>query len=127
MHTKPLYWAHRFHHRFNSHVVPMAANAVTFTEYGIAYMLPFIAGCTVFRPDGRALFAAVALISLNNILIHTPGLEALSRRVLPWWAVSTSDHIDHHRRLTTNYAAPTVSIDKLLAAALGSAPKTKGA
>ena len=29
MHTRRMYWAHRFHHRFNSVVVPVTANAVT--------------------------------------------------------------------------------------------------
>jgi len=38
MHTREFYWAHRFHHRFNSHVSPVVANAVSFVEYLIAYM-----------------------------------------------------------------------------------------
>lgn len=72
MHTKALYWAHSFHHQFNTHVVPSAANAVSFAEYFIAYMLPFILGCVVCRPDAKALYAAIALISFTNLLIHTP-------------------------------------------------------
>jgi sterol desaturase/sphingolipid hydroxylase (fatty acid hydroxylase superfamily) len=41
-HTYPsLYTFHRFHHRFNVHVPPMAANAVSCTEYILAYVLPF--------------------------------------------------------------------------------------
>lgn len=44
MHTKRMYWAHRFHHRFNTYVVPVTANAVSIAEYSIAYMAPFIAG-----------------------------------------------------------------------------------
>jgi sterol desaturase/sphingolipid hydroxylase (fatty acid hydroxylase superfamily) len=102
MHLKALYNAHRFHHRFNTHVAPSTANAVSFSEYALAYMLPFIVGCLVLRPDGVALFAAVSVISLNNLLIHTPALEAASRW-LPALFVSTADHLDHHRRLTTNY------------------------
>lgn len=79
-----LYWAHRFHHRFNSHVVPMSANAVSFVEYCFAYMLPFIVGCLLLKPDALALFAAASLISINNILIHTPSLEKISLLVVPW-------------------------------------------
>ena len=47
MHTRAMYWAHRFHHRFNSHVSPTTANAVSIAEYAVAYMLPFIAGCAM--------------------------------------------------------------------------------
>ena len=32
MHTKSLYWAHRYHHRFNTHICPIAASAVTQVE-----------------------------------------------------------------------------------------------
>ena len=42
MHTPALYWCHRFHHRFNRHITPVAANAVTPVEYTIAYAVPFI-------------------------------------------------------------------------------------
>ena len=37
MHTQDVL-AHRFHHRFNSIVVPVTANAVSLAEYAIAYM-----------------------------------------------------------------------------------------
>ena len=50
MHTKALYWAHSFHHQFNAHVVPSAANAVSFTEYCLAYMIPFIVAALLFKP-----------------------------------------------------------------------------
>ena len=33
---------------------------------------------------------------------------------MPWLGVSTSDHLEHHKRLTSFYAAPTISIDKIL-------------
>jgi len=118
MHLKFLYNAHKFHHRFNMHVAPSTANAVSLTEYALAYMLPFITGCLVLRPDGPALAGAVAVISLNNLLIHTPALAKPSRW-LPSIFVSTADHLDHHRRLTTNYAAPTISIDRILATIFG--------
>ena len=32
MHTKSLYWAHRYHHRFNKYICPIAASAVTQVE-----------------------------------------------------------------------------------------------
>ena len=36
MHTRKMYWAHRFHHRFNVFVVPVTANAVSLAEYALA-------------------------------------------------------------------------------------------
>ena len=124
MHTRTLYWAHRFHHRFNTHVPPSSANAVSLVEYGLAYMLPFVVACSVLRPDPPALRRAVAVVSVCNLLIHTPPLEPLSQR-LPWWLVSTEDHIDHHRKLTKNFGAPTVSVDRILACFFGE-PDVKG-
>jgi len=56
----------------------------------------------------------VCIVSLNNLLIHTPSLEDLSQSMVPWFAVSTTDHLEHHRRLTKNYAAPTLNIDAML-------------
>lgn len=125
MHTREMYWAHKFHHRFNSYVVPVAANAVSIAEYAIAYMFPFIAGSALLRPDRASMFIAVGIISVNNLLIHTPKLGDLSARVLPWWAVSTADHLDHHKRLTTHWAAPTISIDRILARVIGN-PESYG-
>jgi len=119
MHTKRMYWAHRFHHRFNTHVVPLTANAVSIVEYFLAYMLPFVVGSAIVRPDRLSLFVGVGIISVNNLLIHTPGLSALSARLVPWWGVSTADHLEHHQRLTTHWAAPTISIDRLLACVVG--------
>ena len=99
-------------------VAPSTANAVSIAEYGLAYMLPFIVGTLLLRPDGPALFGAVTVISCNNILIHTPCLERISRS-LPRLFVSTADHINHHRKLTTHYAAPTVSIDRIFESLFG--------
>jgi len=119
MHTRKMYWAHRFHHRFNVNVSPVVANAVSLAEYFIAYMLPFVVGAALIRPDRLSLLVGVGIVSMNNLLIHTPWLHDLSEQWVPWWAVSTSDHLEHHKRLTTHWAAPTISIDRLLACAFG--------
>jgi len=119
MHTKRMYWAHRFHHRFNTFVVPSTANAVSVAEYFIAYMLPFVGGSALLHPDRLSLFIAVGIVSLNNLLIHTPWLHDISEKLVPWWGVSTSDHLEHHLRLTTHWAAPTISVDRLLACVVG--------
>jgi len=119
MHTRRMYWAHRFHHRFNTHVVPVTANAVSLAEYALAYMLPFIVGAKLLLPDRLSMFVAVGIVSLNNLLIHTPALADASARLVPWLFVSTADHLEHHKRLTSNYAAPTISVDRLLACVFG--------
>ncbi len=116
MHTRRFYWAHRFHHKFNAHVTPSSANAVSLAEYAVAYMLPFVVGALLLRPDALALRYAVGVVSFTNLLIHTPPLADTASSYLPWVFVSTADHIEHHRKLTKNYAAPTISIDRLLAA-----------
>jgi len=115
MHTKAMYWAHSFHHQYNTYVVPTAASAVSFTEYFLAYMLPFIVGCLVCRPDKHALYCTASLISLANILIHTPPLEDLAAMVIPPMFVGTDRHIDHHRKLTKNYGASVVNTDWFVA------------
>ena len=114
MHRPELYWAHKLHHKFHCNVTPVAANCVTITEYLIAYMLPFVVGIFFFRPDRLALLRAVSLISMNNILIHTPALSEPASKFLPWLFVGTHDHLEHHARLTTKYAAPTISIDRIV-------------
>jgi hypothetical protein len=121
MHTRQGYWMHRFHHLFNKTVVPSTANAVTFWEYAVAYMLPIFVGKILFAPSMRSLFAAGWIISINNLLIHTPMLHEASEK-LPEWCVSTWGHLDHHRVLTKHYAAPTINLDYFIDR--WSAPKT---
>lgn len=117
LHTRRLYWAHRFHHRFgHGTTVPVSANAVGVVEYGLAYLLPFVVGAALLRPREDAFFWSVAVVSVCNVLIHTPSLSGGQERV-PWVFVSTDDHLSHHRHLASHYAAPTLSVDRLLAAA----------
>lgn len=128
MHRPSLYRHHRLHHRFHSNVTPVSANCVSLVEYALAYMLPFVVGIFLLRPDKLALLAAVTWISVANLLVHMPALEALSARYLPALFVGTHDHLEHHKRLTCLYSAPTFSVDRIVsatAAALGAGNKTK--
>lgn len=109
--TPKLYQYHRFHHRFNAHTPPSAANAVSVTEYMIAYVLPFgvlaaLVGATEFE-----LRTAVGLLSVLNLVVHTSRLDAL-----PWPAflVSPHQHLDHHRKVSVHYASPFLNVDWLL-------------
>ena len=115
-HSSPeLYRHHRFHHRFNTFVTPFAANAVSSVEYLTAYIAPFTVPMPFCRPDPISLRIAVAIVSVTNVLVHSPKLDEVSRIYLPEWLVSTHDHLEHHRKLNTKYAAPTINIDYFVA------------
>ena len=82
--------------------------------YMFAYLIPFIMAGVVLQPMPFETISIAGLIigHINN-LIHTPWMEEVSRKV-PWFGVSTAEHFEHHRKLTTNYAAPTLNIDALI-------------
>jgi hypothetical protein len=105
-----LYKYHRFHHRFKAHVPPVSANAVSSVEYLVAYILPFALGALIVRPHISEMRAVINITSLSNLLIHTPRLEKLSEKLWPIF-VTTHGHIEHHKKLTMNYAAPTINVD----------------
>ena len=110
-HTFPgLYKYHRYHHRFNTHVPPVSANAVSGVEYLLAYVVPFALAAFLVKPNVPEFQLAIGVISFCNLLIHTPSLEELSKRLWPVFS-STHRHIEHHKRLNVNYAAPTLNID----------------
>ena len=114
MHSSILYkTTHEFHHRYNTIIVPMAANAVTVYEYLIAYMFPIVFGIFICRPDSFSLKASVYAISYSNIVIHSPFIKKRLAGVYPRFLVSPFDHFDHHRRLKTNYSAPIFNLDWL--------------
>lgn len=114
LHKPYLYKYHRLHHKFSMYVTPITANCVTLVEYTMAYMLPFVIGIILINSNVQDLQFAVKIVSISNLLIHTPFLSNLSLHTVPWFLCSTHDHLDHHRRLNTNYAAPTISIDRLI-------------
>ena len=112
---------HKFHHLFHTHVPPSAANAVTTGEYFFAYVIPFLAPlATAPLVFGEPLHSdcaywATSIISVCNILVHTPALESWSLSWVPSFWVSTHDHLEHHRKLYTHYASPTLNVDNLVA------------
>lgn len=114
MHTKKFYWMHKFHHNYSSIVIPTSANAVTIYEYMFAYMLPIILGIILVRPCLESLYYAVKIISMFNLLIHTPWLNEISKYLVPDIFVNTNKHIEHHQKLNKNYAAPILNIDKIV-------------
>jgi sterol desaturase/sphingolipid hydroxylase (fatty acid hydroxylase superfamily) len=111
-HSCPGYYKyHKFHHRFHTHVTPMVANAVGLVEYLFAYIFPFALAGAIVRPYEDSLRMALYLTSFTNLLIHTPKMEAWSERNIPPFWVSTHDHMEHHKKLTVHYGAPTLNVD----------------
>ena len=111
-HSSPGYYKyHKFHHRFNTYVSPVTANAVGFVEYLFAYILPFAVAGAVVRPYYQSIRVAIYIVSMTNLSIHTPKIEAWSEKHIPAFWVSTHDHLEHHRKLCVHYAAPTFNLD----------------
>ena len=111
---------HQYHHQFKLYVPPMAANAVTPTEYLIAYAIPFATACIILPNVAKTtiiLKHAIMYISITNLFVHTPLLQRLSTKYLipnNFLFVSTDDHLTHHSKVTTKYASPTFNIDNII-------------
>jgi sterol desaturase/sphingolipid hydroxylase (fatty acid hydroxylase superfamily) len=115
-HESPMLYRtfHRFHHRFNNHVPPSAANAVTVGEYLFAYVLPFANAALIGHVTVPSLRCAIFITIVLNAVVHTPKLEAWSERWIPFFWVSTADHLNHHRKLLRHFASPLFNIDNIL-------------
>lgn len=111
MHTKRFYFIHKFHHQYADIVIPMSANSVSILEYLLAYLTPFILGIIIVQPNRLPLKVAICMVSYCNLLIHTPWLEDVSKKYLPKFMVTTSDHLEHHLKSKTKYAAPIINWD----------------
>lgn len=106
---------HAFHHTFSHFVSPMVASAVSLPEYLFAYILPFWAAAWLLRPGRLAFGISVGLVSLCNLLVHTPALQSKPGLYgVPKWWVSADDHLAHHRTRRGHYAAPTLNLDWLV-------------
>ena len=117
---------HRFHHKFHTYTPPSAANAVTMGEYVLAYIIPFLLPLVVVETSVRSLQMATAILSVCNLLVHTPPIEDCVPFRAPSWWVSTSNHQDHHRKyIKSHYSSPTFNIETLLCACKRRAPNHK--
>lgn len=111
MHKPDIYsFIHKFHHQFNTFVVPISANAVTIQEYLLAYMFPIIISAYIFSPDYITLNISILFISLSNILIHTPIFRYISM-IIPDFLVNTDKHMTHHKMNNKHYSAPIINWD----------------
>lgn len=101
---------HHFHHKFNK-PIPSSGNAVTLDEYNIAYVLPFLIGAFLIKPNDISFRITIGIISFLNALIHCIPLSKLSIGKL---FIKPGDHIEHHEKRTVKYAAPLLNIDYIV-------------
>lgn len=117
MHRKENYWMHKYHHQYNesTFVRPLAANSVTLAEFSLAYVAPIVTGALLFRPSSTVLFITTTLISMTNLMIHTP-LELLPMSsYLPDMFVTNEKHFHHHQKnQMAHYSAPIFDLDGVL-------------
>ena len=109
---KSLYFIHKFHHKFVK-PIPSNGNAVSMTEYNIAYVMPFLIGVLLFNPNGVTFQMAIATISFLNSLVHCPQLKNIRFKWFPFLVVP-NDHLVHHEKLTTKYASPLLNVDYIV-------------
>ena len=99
---------HSFHHQFNETLIPSIGNSVSISEFTFAYMFPFVLGVLIVNPVQESFNEAIMIVSLMNLVIHTPELGEMN-----WskWLVSPKTHLRHHRgeNIQRTYSAPTLN------------------
>ena len=109
MHTYPsLYIYHSFHHRFDNILMPSIGNAVSKTEFLVAYVFPMILGGYIIQCNEPTFVLSIGLISLFNLFIHCMELNNV------WWLpmfVSPKSHYTHHKERNKHYSASIINYD----------------
>lgn len=100
---------HKFHHLFIQNI-PSIGNAVSFLEFQTMYVLPFLIGMFLFKPNVTTINASIFTISFLNSLIHSSELKKIKWIPL---LVSPKKHCKHHENYTGDYAAPLLDLDIL--------------
>tara|TARA_Y100000816_G_C26075356_1_gene565999 strand:- start:907 stop:1626 length:720 start_codon:yes stop_codon:yes gene_type:complete len=125
MHKPVNHWIHTYHHLYNKNtfVRPIAAHAVSHSEFMIAYAGPIMFGVFIFKPEKQALFITASSISVLNLLIHTP--QEVFKITEPFFHhipepvknifVTNKKHFFHHEENPrSNYSAPLLDLDNVL-------------
>lgn len=102
---------HRAHHRYVDDVIPSVGNAVSVSEFLVAYMAPFAVGSLMVRPSEHALLMSAVVVSALNLIVHAPHLH--ERIPSTSFTVHPQEHLDHHAYRTPSYSAPSISWEKL--------------
>ena len=106
-----LYKYHKFHHKFDSVLVPSIGNAVSWQEYSMAYMLPFVCGAIITKPNEISFIIPIAIVALLNMTIHCQELKSYEYNK---YLVSPKQHMEHHLVRDKHFAAPLLNIDNML-------------
>ena len=101
---------HKFHHLFKTNI-PSIGNAVSYLEFQIMYVLPFLVGMFIFQPNPITIDSSIITISILNAIIHSSKLKNMN-----WISifVSPKQHSIHHETYENHYAAPLLNFDKFL-------------
>ena len=100
---------HNFHHLFKKNI-PSIGNSVSFLEFQIMYVLPFLIAMQVFKPNAFTNNTGIFTISFLNTLIHS---SALKKTKWISFLVSPAQHCKHHETYSGTYAAPLLNLDLL--------------
>lgn len=103
---------HYFHHQFNETLIPSIGNAVSETEFTLAYMSPFVVGSLLIHPNINSFNLAIYIVSYFNLIIHCQELQDLK-----WnkYLVSPKTHLNHHQSKNkySAYSAPTFNLENI--------------
>ena len=111
-HLSPKFYRfHKFHHKFDKILIPSLGNAVSPTEFIVAYMTPFAVGSLATFPTEITFAAALYIVGLLNMVIHCQELNSVN---YPKFIVSPKKHSKHHLIRKKHYAAPFIDIDAVL-------------
>lgn len=101
---------HEFHHLFKQNI-PSIGNSVSYLEFQIMYVLPFLVGMYLFKPNPITIDCSILTISLLNALIHSSNLKKI---YWPSLLVSPNQHSIHHETYSNNYSAPLINLDNIM-------------
>lgn len=104
---------HKFHHKFVNILIPSIGNAVSSSEFVIAYASPFIFASFILDANLITLNYSIKTVSIFNLFIHCNELNYLK---YPNILVSPNDHISHHKLLAkkNTYSAPFINLDYIV-------------
>ena len=102
-----LRFIHDFHHKFRTNL-PSIGNAVSIYEFQFMYVLPFLIGLFIIKPNIITFNMSIYIISLLNLIIHCNEFQEIG------WIqglVSPEKHGKHHKNYFGNYSAPLLDLD----------------
>ena len=105
-----LYQFHSFHHQFDKVLIPSISNAVSPTEFVVAYVCPMVASAKLLPCNEPTFLSAIAIISICNLLIHCPEARTLPKIPL---LISPEEHHIHHIERTKHYSASVIDYDTI--------------